>query len=323
MAVEDVARKPAQQAAPEDARHRDMTVMLAVCAIDPFSPLCWRGIAVQPDGIGAALVEAPPETAAALEEVVVAEAVVPYIEAQPRRPELTAQRDEARELRRFLSSRGPSGGPKRLAYAANPMLACASPLLADQTVVRMGELLPALNDAAAGADRAKPPIDAHVAAFIAARADASVTGELMALKSFAGPAERLTVLRLFGRLEQRLQPGPLPGLAGWLLQSGFATLEDWRSHKRRAELEATVKQAAAAGQIGTMLKLVDDPEARRADEAGAEAAAQRLRVLQAALDDLESSEPRRARTAQTLGQELATGAGLLGVLGAAISLALH
>jgi hypothetical protein len=323
MAVEDVARKPAQQAAPDDSRHRDMTVMLAVCAIDPLSPLCWRGIAVQPDGIGAALVEVEPETAAALEEVVVAEAVVPYFEAQPRRPELLPQRDDAREWRRYLSSRGPAGGPKRLTYAANPMLACASPLLANQTVVRIGDLLGALNEAAATADHGKPPIDAHVAAFVAARADASLTGELTALKSFAGPAERLTVLRLFGRLEQRLQPGPLPGLAGWLLQSGFATLEDWRSHKRRAELEATLKQAAASGQIGTMLKLVDDPEARRADEAGAEAAAQRLRVLQAALDDLKGSEPRRAKTAQNLGQELATGAGLLGVLGAAISLALR
>jgi hypothetical protein len=145
----------------------------------------------------------------------------------------------------------------------------------------------------------------------------------MALKSFAGPTERLAVLRLFGRLENRLQPGPLPGLGGWLLQSGFATLEDWRSHKLRGELEETVKQAAAAGQIAAMLSLVDDPAARRTDEAGAEAAAARLRVLQAALDDIGTSAARRGRIAQNLGHELATGAGLLGVLGAAVSLALH
>jgi hypothetical protein len=204
------------------------------------------------------------------------------------------------------------------------MLACASPLLANHTVVRITDLLPALNEAAAAADRAKqPPIDAHIAAFIAARADSTVTGELLALKSFAGPAERLAVLRLFARLEARLQPGPLPGLGGWLLQSGFATLADWRSQSRRAELEETVKTAAAAGHIGAMLHLVDDPAARREDESGAEQAAARIRLLQAALDDIKGSDDRRTRIAQTLGQELATGAGLLGLLGSVVSLALH
>jgi hypothetical protein len=323
MALEDVTRKPAEQNMPEDARYREMTVMLAACAIDPFAPLAWRGIAVQPDGVATALVNASPEVAAAIEEVVAAEAVVPYLDARERRPELASQRDDARDFRRLLGTRGPSGGVRRLTYAANPMLACASPLLANHTVVRITDLLPALDAAAATTDRAKPPMDAHIAAFVAARADTGLTGELMALKSFAGPAERLAVLRLFGKLEQRLQPGPLPGLGGWLLQSGFATLEDWRSHKRRGELEETVKRAAAAGQIAAMLHLVDDPGARRDDEAGAASAAARLRVLQAALDDIKSSEARRGRIAQSLGHELATGAGLLGVLGAAVSLALH
>jgi hypothetical protein len=249
---------------------------------------------------------------------------VPYLEARERRPELDGKREDARDFRRWLNSRGPAGGLKRLIYGANPMLACASPLLANHTVVRITDLLPALNEAAAAADRAKqPPIDAHIAAFIAARADSTVTGELLALKSFAGPAERLAVLRLFARLEARLQPGPLPGLGGWLLQSGFATLADWRSQSRRAELEETVKTAAAAGHIGAMLHLVDDPAARREDESGAEQAAARIRLLQAALDDIKGSDDRRTRIAQTLGQELATGAGLLGLLGSVVSLALH
>jgi hypothetical protein len=184
-------------------------------------------------------------------------------------------------------------------------------------------LLPALDAVAASADRARPPIDSHIAAFIAARADSSLAGDLVSIASLAGPMERLVVLRLFGRLEKRLQPGPLPGLAGWLLSSGFATLEDWRSHKRREELEETLKRAAEAGQIGAMLQLVDDMGARREDEAGAQAAAARVRVLEAALADIEASAERRAKAARELGYEFATGAGLFGMLGAVMSLALH
>jgi hypothetical protein len=323
MAVEDVTRRPAEQNMPEDARQREMMVMLSVCAIDPHAPIVWRGIAVQPDGIPTALVGASNEVAQALDEIVSAEAVVPFLEARERRPELLALREDARDYRRWLISRGPAGGMKRLIYATNPMLCCGSPLLAGQIVVRANDLLPALDSVAASADRTKPPIDGHIAAFIAGRADIAMAGDLFGMTSFAGPDERLAVLRLFGRLEARLQPGPLPGLAGWLLESGFATLEDWRSHKRRAELEDTLMQAAAAGHIGTMLRLVDDPAARRDDQAGAAAAASRIRVLELALDDIKTSQDRRMKAARDLGYEFATGAGLLGVLGSVISLALH
>ena len=323
MAVEEVTHKPPEHNQAEDSRHRDMMVMLSICAIDPLAPLCWRGFAVQPDGVGSAFVGAAVDLLSSLEEIVGTEAVVPYIEARPRRPELIPARDAARENRRWLAARGPSGGLRRLIYGMNPMLACASPLLASHTVVRLNELLTALDTVAAATDLTRPPIDAHIAAFIAARADTSLAGDLVSINSFAGPAEHLTVLRLFGRLETRLQPGPLPGLANWLLQSGFATLEDWRSHKRRAALEEALKQAVAEGNIAAMLYLVDDATARREDMAGAEAAAARMRILEAALADIEKSADRRARAARTLGYEFTTGAGLLAVMGAVVSLALH
>jgi hypothetical protein len=100
-------------------------------------------------------------------------------------------------------------------------------------------------------------------------------------------------------------------------------LEDWRSHKRRAALEAALKKAVADGRIGAMLQLVDDAAARREDLAGAQAAAIRVQVLEAALADIEKGADRRARAARNLGQEFATGAGLLAVMGAVISLAVH
>jgi hypothetical protein len=323
MAVEEITHKPADHNQPEDSRHRDMMVMLCVAAIDPLAPMCWRGFGLQPDGVGAAMVGAGVDLLSSLEEIVSTEAVVPYTDARPKRPELITARDDSRENRRWLVARGPSGGLRRLVYGMNPMLACHSPLLAGHNVVRLNELLTALDTVAATTDLSKPPIDAHIAAYVAARADTSLAGDLVSIASFAGPAEHLTVLRLFGRLEARLQPGPLPGLANWLLQSGFATLEDWRSHKRRAALEEALKQAVAEGRIGAMLHLVDDAAARREDMAGAEAAAARMRMLEAAKADIEKGADRRARAARTLAHEFTTGAGLLAVMGAVVSLALH
>ncbi len=322
MRVEEVTRRGEPTNA-DEARQQGLTVMRSVAVVDPLAPLVWRGIAVQPDGIGPALAAATPETASALTEIVAAEAVGQFCTASYRRQDDPGLRDEQLDWRTWLSARGPAGGVRRLSYGMNPMLACASPLLAGQMVIRAAELLPALDAAAAAADRNRPPIDGHIAAFLVSRADATLAGDLPRLASFAGDAERLSVLRLFARLQARLNPGRLPGLAGWLISSGLAGVSDWRSHRTRAALQDSLLQAAAEGQIGRMAELLDDATARAADQRGAEQATARIASLEAALARITDDAPRRHDAAQLLAHELVTGAGLLASLGAAVALALH
>ncbi len=322
MRVEEVTRR-GEAAASGDVRQQSLTVMRSAAVIDPLAPLVWRGLAVQPDGIGPALASATPELAVALEEVVASEAVGHFCSAGYRRQEQSGLREEQREWRAWLAIRGPAGGRRRLSYGMNPMLACASPLLAGHVVVRAAELLPALDAVAAAADRSRPPIDGHVAAFIAARVDTSLAGDLPLLASFAGNSERLSVLRLFARLQARLHPGRLPGLAGWLVSSGMAGVADWRSHRTRAALQDQLLQAAADGDIGHLADLLDDEDGRLADRLGAERAAARILTLEGALAGIEADAPGRGRAAVLLGHEIVTGAGLLASLGAAVALALR
>ena len=180
----------------------------------------------------------------------------------------------------------------------------------------------ALDPAAAAADRTRPPVDAHIAAFLAARLEPALAGDLARLTSFAGSQDRLTVLRLFGRLQERLHPDPLPGLAGWLVSSGMVSLGDWKNKPTRAALEERVDKAAQAGQIAEMVDLVDDKAARQADAAGAKAAAHRIETLQDLLEEIAQAAPRRDEEAELLSYELVTGAGLIATLGAALALAL-
>ncbi len=322
MRLEDITRR-GETNVPDDARLQGLTVMRSVAAIDPLAPLVWRSVAVQPDGIGPALVNAPPEVRAALEEVVAAEAVGHYCAASYRRQDQAGLREEQRGWRAWLSARGPAGGGKRLCYGMNPMLACASPLLAGQPVVRAADLLPALDAAASTADRSHPPIDSHIAAFLAARTDSSLAGDLPHLASFAGEAERLSVLRLFARLQGRLHGGRLPGLAAWLVSCGLAGVSDWRSHRTRTALQDKLLQAAADGQIGAMVELLDDEGARQADRDGFEQAELQVGALRQALQQIGGDAPRRALAAELLGHEIVAGAGLLASLGAAVALALR
>ncbi len=321
MRVEEITRRN-DSTTPDDPRQQGLTVMRSVAVIDPLAPLVWRGVAVQPDGIGPALATGTPEMLSAMTEFVAAEAVSQFCAASYRRQDPGLGEDQ-REWRTWLSARGPAGGVRRLTYGMNPMLACASPLLTGRPVIRAAELLPALDAAAAAADRTRPPIDAHIAAFLVSRSDATLAGDLPHLASFAGESERLSILRLFARLQNRLSPGRLPGLAGWLIASGLAGVSDWRSHRTRATLQDSLLQAASEGQIGRMAELLDDQPARAADERGAQQAAARIKSLEAALARITEDAPQRDHAAQLLGHELVTGAGLLASLGAAVALAVH
>jgi hypothetical protein len=322
MRLEDVIRQT-EGDIPDETRLQNLLVMRCVAAIDPLGPLVWHGMAVQPDGLGGALVGAPAAVNVMIEEIITSEAAGQFLSANLRIEKELPLLEDQRFWRQWLAASGPAGGLKRLMYGMNPTLACASPLLAGRPVIRVADLLTALDEAAATADRSRPPIDTHIAAFIAARGEAMVTAGLRQVASFAGTAERMVVLRLFGQLQARLQPGPLPGLAGWLVACAFANVEDWRSQKTRAALQERLAKAAAAGDIGAIALLVDDAASRDADKAGAAAAASRVRHLEEAIAGIARDAPRREDAARRVSTEIVTALGLIAGLGAVMRLALH
>jgi hypothetical protein len=302
-----------------------VTVSRAVAALDPLAPLVWRGWAVFPDGIGTALVTGvmagQQAQTAALEEILTQDVTAAWLAGRVPRPEYTRMQQDVRDWRDWLGTRGVTGGLSRVLYGANPLLPCLSPLLAGRMVARLADLLPALEQAAAGADRKRPPIDAQIAAFVAARADPSILADAARLAGFASAADRLSVLGLFGRMQQRLHPEKLPALAGWLLESGMAELNDWRSVAMRKRLGELLAEQAAKGSIAPMTLLLQDTASLAQDGAGAQAAARRLADIEMALTALRSGAELRAARARQTGQEVATGLSLLSLLGGAVAVA--
>jgi len=258
---------------------------------------------------------------AALEEAVVHNGILNWTVWQTKRGGVQELRQELRDWQVWLGQRGPMGGLRRLVYALNPLLPCASPLLGGRIVARLAELVPALDAAAASADRGKPPVDAHIAAFFAARADQSVINEVGQFEGFSTQAERLRVLELFARVQARVSPAPAPGLAGWLLSCGLIEVEGWRNLDTRRAMSADLARLAAAGHILPMLLLAKDDGARDADETGAAQAAARLTEIAAELARLEQGGPRRLAQAQRSGQDIAAALALVAALAGASALA--
>jgi hypothetical protein len=315
----------AAEPAGEPARTGHALVARAIAVLDPLAPLMWRGFSVFPDGIGTALIGAQlaSQTAltAALEEILTQDATTSWLMGRVPRPDFVRMLQDGRDWREWLGTKGVTGGLPRVLYGANPLLGCLSPVLAGRLVPRMADLLPALEDCAVGTDRKRPPIDVHIAAFIAARADQSVLAEAGRLTGFATPADRLSVMALFGRLQQRLVAGPLPQLAGWLLECGLPELTQWRSLATRKRLGERLAELATKGQITPMVQLLQDGVATQIDAAGARQAAQRLAEIEATLTALQHGSKDRRERSRQMAQDIATGLSLLSLLGGAIAVA--
>ncbi len=313
--LDDAARQHEPDS--EDGRADALLALHATAVLDPLAPLAWRGLALWPDGIGA-LLAAGPDRDAALAELLDSEALAVWAAARADRLDPAPLAAEAHQQRALLQLRGWAGGTPRLRYALNPLLPCASKLLAGRCVARLAALLPALEAAGAQPDTTRLlPIDRDIAAFLAARSEDRVEAPLAALATARSPeAAALAQLRLLAPLQQH-QP-PLPHLAAWLGAHVAPSLSRWQHRRHRAALAASLTTAIEAGDLPRMLAVLDDPTLD-SDTQGVRAAVIAVQALDQALAALQAAAPLRAQAARRIGQDTMLGLGLSAVAVAAMA----
>jgi eukaryotic-like serine/threonine-protein kinase len=217
LRVDEVGRTAGRLPGQEARAIGAAIAMQAVAVLDPLAPLCWGGLAWWPDGVGAlyAACGSQAEAAVAILSAIESEAPATWAGLRAERCDVAVVRGQARAHRLLLhrgGSRPANDGPGRLLYALNPLLSCASPLLAGRWIARLGDLLPAL-EALAGTRPAGLPFDAHIAAFAAARGDDRVQEAVL---NGVGESGAQTALRALAAIQAGMRTGPLPALAAWL-----------------------------------------------------------------------------------------------------------
>ncbi|MCA7118976.1 MAG: hypothetical protein LGL72_06140 [Acidibrevibacterium sp.] len=312
--ADDVVRQRSEFP-PEDSRADATMTMRLIAVLDPLAPLCWRGVALWPDGLGGVLAEGMQENselAAKIDDLVAAEAVAGWALMRPELCDATALRQTAQHHRMWQRIRGLGGGLARIAYALNPLQPCASPLLAGRWVARLADLLPALEAISQQPERRRgEPVDGHIAAFIAAHQDGRLSGDLGAFAGDAAGGEpQLASLRALSRL-QAAHPAPLPGLAAWLVERAEPLTERWHNRARRADVLAQLRRLAQAGQLLPMLALFDDRNALATDAQGLKQALSAVAKIDAERTALRAASAERRRQAIRIGHEIAVGSGML------------
>jgi eukaryotic-like serine/threonine-protein kinase len=282
--------------------------------LDPLAPLSWRRLTLWPDGLGSALNHAlhtDPAQAATLTEIATNDVLPAFAVLRPGRSDSVAVEVASRSIREALGARQLEQGMLRLNYALNPLAPCESPLLASRWVVRLGDLLPALEIAATGPLRATlPPIDRHVVAFIGMRRDDRTPADLGRLASLATPGDPMSQLRLLARLQQYTHPEKLPALTAWMAELINPATAKFHSHSRRSKLAERLAELAPGGMLPALVALLDDPQKLFSDQGGYEAAIARGAQIDAELEAIGSTNPPRRIAAAKTAHDVTNGISL-------------
>ncbi len=318
--LDEVTREHIRREATGDGTTDSLLVARAIALIDPLAPLWWCGQALWPDGLGPTLAQADrpggnPAQVQTLRALIQCEGVTVWAAMRTDRAEAGPANFSRGNLRGILKQRGWGGGMTALRYSLNPLLPCASPVLAGQTVVRITDLLAALESAAGRAElRRLAPFDAEIAGFLVGRGELTLLPDLAALAQEDDPAQIGALqLRIFAGLQTRLYAPQLPQLAAWLAEAATPVIGVWRSRTRRSRAAVAFQDLRQTGNLSAMLRLVDDPTSLALDANEAQAAIHDIAAIDQELSALEHGGPDRARFARQIGYEFTNALALTAV----------
>jgi eukaryotic-like serine/threonine-protein kinase len=314
--LEELVRQNAQDALTDKETALSVLIMRTITDVDNLMPLCWRNLAIFPDGLGPVLavaLENEPGLLRNLYDIVQLEAQGIWAAMREERGPSGPQRLEARQRRAVVQIKGPAGGLARLAYTLNPITPCTSALLGVQWISNLIDLASAL-DAIASASPDADLLEPRIAAFIGARSERLLDGEVQALGNDGDTADRvLTTLKLFTEMQRRFHPVMMKGITAWIAARCPPLVERWKNRERRTDVSGQLASLAGLGFLQPILTLLQDQAAHAEDVDGLRAARVSLEEIDIELQGIAAGVAMRAALASRLGQEIAAGVGLAAI----------
>jgi eukaryotic-like serine/threonine-protein kinase len=284
-----------------------LLVMHTISTINARMPLCWRGIALWPDGLTGLLAQGiagQPDLLTAVEELLVNDAATVWTRDGGR-----TDRPGPPDISAVITQAASPNGMARLFYELNPLLPCRAPGMETAWIADMTALMRALEEAAATTTGAL--IGQHLFAFIGARADRK--SEMQA-DTLAGAktvdAFRRGELALLRDLQVRYHPEPMLALAKWAAARLRPDLALWHNKPRRLAMEARLDTLVQAGLLTRLLELTSDPAARAQDIAGMIRATNELKAIDTEVAAINSEDRQRFADAERYGHAITGGIGL-------------
>ena len=294
----------------------DVMLSKILILLDQTAPIRYKGFNIMPDGFGSALAVllARRGDTRLLVEMIMREVPGLWFEAgaDTKRPDTSQTEGNFRELRNFLTTMGMGFGLERCLYELNDGLPCQSSILAEEYVVELKDLLPALNSAAAKRGESRQwPCDRHIAAFMAARARSDINRNLVAINDPDPGKALMALINLLAVFQYRLGPESAPGLAGWIGALCQPVVAAYHNREKRKELEKEIPRLVRRGSIVEIYNLVEDAGAREQDTRGFSWAQAQYQAAEEEIKRILVDDDDRGKEAERTGKQTAAVTGIL------------
>jgi hypothetical protein len=290
------------------ANNDDGVVTRVAMCLDPKGPIRHRGFSYMPDGFGSALAVETMRNGdlqAAAETIAREYPILWFNHPANFGPDAPFAIKTYTEIKGYLQNNDPGFGIERCLYELNPAMPCQSPLIAEEYVSQIDDLLPALDRAASRTDPKVRPVDRHIAAFIAARFEQDIDPHLKAMASPRLETSLIGMLSLLAVVQWRLKLDGVLGLSGWIGGLLGPAINTYHSRTTRRDIERDLPRLVRQGSLPELFDLIDNAEKRRRDHEGYTAAKAEFAAASAEILKIEGSESQGAKGAMLKGQQTA------------------
>jgi hypothetical protein len=287
----------------------DVTIAKLCMLLDPTAPIRYKSISVMIDGFRWLLPVAMANNGdvRTIAEALMRELPKAWMETREAySPDNSVMESGFRTQKGYLDRGSIGSGLERVLYEMNESVPCLSPMVIDDYVVELRDLLPALNAYAKkkGENAGGTAVDRHIAAFIAARATFDVERVITDLSSGDPARSVMTMINLLAMIQWRLGQSGMNHLTLWLAHLAKPAIRTYHNRDKRRQLEEELPRVGRDGNIVEMSRLLDSADEKGADYRGFEEAkamwGEAYRQAKAIVEGHEELHEEAARTGQQI-----------------------
>ncbi len=286
----------------------DMMLCKVCLILDKLAPIRYKSVSTYPDGVGNLLAVTISEGGEVrpIADMLLREVQKTWMDTREYTPDNAVIDANFRAQRAFLEKGQTIGnGIERVLYEMNESVACQSPYTADDFVLEIRDLLPALNATAKKAEGKAWPIDRHVAAFIGARTTFDIDRNMQEIAETSPEKQTLGMLNLLAILQWRQGQSQLYGLTSWVGGLVQPIINSYHNRQKRRDLEREVPRLVRQGNLIDLSRLLDSAEERIKDQNGFDEACNEYRETQREIKEIEGTLTNRDETVAKTAQQVA------------------
>lgn len=289
----------------------DISLAKVCMLLDPMAPIRYKSLSVMTDGFRWLLpmVMANGGDVRTVAELLMRELPKAWFETREAyNPDNSVMDSGFRTQKGHLDRALIGNGIERVLYEMNNSVPCLSPLVVEDYVLELRDLLPALNAYAKrkGETAGGVVVDRHIAAFVAARANFEVERIIADLAVPNEGRKIMAMINLLAMIQWRVGVGGLNSLTMWLAHIAKPAINGFHNREKRRQLEQELPKVGREGNIVELSRLLDSAEERGADiRLFEEAKAQWLEAYRQVVD-IESGQEDLRDAATRTGQQIAS-----------------